>query len=143
MSNRKQKMIKKPSKTKKNPNNILNQKEKSFPIIQKGDITPKMKILVSEFINSLFEREKPKLNKSFSPSENKIKNKIKEHKQKKLIKNNNYQKTKEKYNPSIKKNEMSPKETKKLISIFINSLFEKEKSNLNKSFSPSHNKAKI
>ncbi len=48
---------------------------------------------------------------------------------------------KEKSFPNIKKRKMSPK-TKKLISNFVNSLFETEKQNLNKSLSPSNNKQK-
>ena len=142
MSDKKKKIIIKSAITRKNPNKILNQKENLPLNIKKENISPKTKKVVSEFINSLFENEKPKLNKSFSPSQNKAKNKIKEHNRKKLIKCNNFQKQKEKSTPILKKDEMSPKATKKIVSIFINSLFEKEKPNLNKSFNPSHNKVK-
>ena len=138
MSDRKQKIVIKTSINKKNKKNFQNPKGISSPHIKRGEMTPKTKKVISTFINSLFEKEKPKLNKSFSPPRNKPKNKIKE-KAPKIIKNDNLQKPKEKEKsiPNIQKGVMSPK-TKKVISTFINSLFENEKPKLNKSFSPSH-----
>ena len=142
MSERKQKIVIKTVINKKNNKNIQNRKGISSPHIIKGEMTPKTKKIISTFVNSLFGKENPKLNKSISPPRNNPKNKIKEGGPK-VIKNNNLQKHKEKEKSSsnIQKGVMSPN-TKKVISTFINSLFENGKPKLNKSFSPSHNKTK-
>jgi hypothetical protein len=101
MSDRKQNISIKIVLNKNINKNYQNPKGLSSPHIKKGEMTPKTKKIISTFINSLFESEKPKLNKSFSPRRSKPKNKIKENAPK-IIKNNNLQKSKEKELEKIK-----------------------------------------